>query len=182
MSAPLERAATDRRGYFRVQTRLRIGLRPVAAAEIEPLRRDILQREPLVRPRLDPGLADWLTRIEEKLDRLLGQAGLASPGIPRREECSVVISGSGLLLPHAETPAEIGATLLLDFDLPLSPRHPVRCLAVVAANRPEPHGHYAIALGFCCIHEEDRDAIVRHALIVERRELGQRPSGFPGAA
>jgi hypothetical protein len=182
MSAPLPESASDRRGYFRVQTRLRLGLRPVAAGEIEPLRLEILQREASARPRVDPALADWLTRIEEKLDLLLQQSGCATAGMLRKEERSVVLSGSGLLLPGTSLRCDLGATLLVELDLPLRPRHTVRCLAVVAGYRPEPDGHTALALGFCCIHEEDRDAIVRHTLVVERRELGQRPGGPFGSS
>jgi len=175
MSASLERSATDRRGFFRVQTRVRLGLRPVTPEEVAGLRSEILQREPSPRPKVDPGLADWLTRIEEKLDQLLHDAGRAAPGALRKQEHSVVLSGSGLLLPNVEATRELGSTLLLEFDLPLCPRHAVRCLAVVAGNRPDADGRPALALGFCCIHEEDRDAIVRHTLVVERRS-------FSGAA
>jgi hypothetical protein len=179
MSASLQQAATDRRGYFRVHTRLRLALRPVAADEVEALRREILQREPLGRPRLDPELADWLTRIEEKLDLLLADAGLAPSGALRKDERSVVLSGGGLLLPRAELDCEAGQALLVEFDLPLRPRHAVRCLATLAGGRPETGGAAPLALRFVCIHEEDRDAIVRHALIVEQRALVGR---HPGAA
>jgi hypothetical protein len=177
MATALERFAADRRGYFRVETRLRVGLRPAAASEIDGLRREILQREPAGRPRVDPALAEWLTRVEEKLDLLLAQAGLAAPGSLPKTERSLVLSGSGLFLPRSELRCELGSTLLVEFDLPLRPRHAVRCLALVAGNRPEPDGSVALALSFCCIQEEDRDAIVRHSLIVERRALGQRTGG-----
>jgi hypothetical protein len=176
MAFALDARATDRRGYFRMHTRLRVGLRAATSGEVEALRGEILLRDPPLRPHLDPALAEWLGRIEEKLDALLEHAGLASGGALRKEERSVVLSGGGILLPSVALSTAPGATFLLELELPLLPRHTVRCLAQVTGASAD---RDALALRFDTIHESDRDAIVRLALMIERRA---RANGDPGAA
>lgn len=166
---------SDRRGFFRVQTRLPLGIRGVAPAEVGRLCAEILRRTPQAPSDVAPGLASWLARIEEKLDLLLEKNAAGDEPELQKREREVVLSGSGLLLPGETYIPDFGSKQLVEFDLPLQPRYRVRCLARVAGTRSHEGSPPALALGFACIHEEDRDAIVRHNLILQRRERSSQP-------
>lgn len=150
-------------------------MRRVEVAERAGLERAILEREPGVPTGIDPGLAEWLVRVEEKLDLLLDRAGIAPLGFLPKREGEVVLSGSGLRVPSAGAAIPIGTLLLLELDLPLYPTHRVRCLAAVVHSEDGSRKERGIALEIRCIHEHDRDAIVRHTLAVQRGELLRRP-------
>jgi len=160
----------DDREYFRVQTELPLRLRPVAEAERDSLALNILQRETSESGDVDPHLAHWLDRIESKLDHMLTHLGLDVEGMRPTERLPVVLSGSGMLLPALEGKCD-GRWFLLDFELPGTPDHPVRALAERVHNGPRGE---LLALRFTTITPEDRKAVVRHTLDVERRHLRHR--------
>jgi hypothetical protein len=162
-------ATADKREYFRVTTQLRIGLRPVERGEISALAADIMHREPSPPARIDPELAQWIGRIERKLDVVLSRLGAAAEAgiLPGGEEV-VTLSGGGLLLPPQTRPLERGAMLLVELSLPETPMRRIRALCRVArelaAGEPVP-------ATFDCVNESDREAIIRHCLAVQRSEL-----------
>ncbi len=161
----------DKREYFRVRTRLRVGTRVVAEPEIEAISADILHREPAQPSRIDPELAQWIGRIERKLDALLQRLGAAADVdvLPGAEEF-VVISGNGLLVPGEGKTLERGTTVLIELTLPEFAMRRIRALCIVPREaREEDEG--GIPLTFVCIHETDRDAIIRHCLAVQRSEM-----------
>jgi hypothetical protein len=162
-------APGDKREYFRVTTQLRIGLRPVEPSEMAVLAADIMHREPSPPARIDPELAQWIGRIERKLDVVLSHLGAAGEaGVLPGGEQVVTLSGGGLLLPPQRLPLERGAVLLVELSLPETPMRRIRALCRVArdlaAGDPVP-------ATFDCVNESDREAIIRHCLAVQRSEL-----------
>ncbi len=162
-------AGSDKREYFRVSTQLRVGLRAVAREEVAALAADIVHREPSPPARIDPELAQWIGRIERKLDVILSRLGAAPEGgiLPGGEEL-ITLSGGGLLLPPQRKPLARGTTVLVELSLPETPSRRIRALCTVARDIPEDE---PLPLTFSCIHESDRDAIIRHCLAVQRSEL-----------
>jgi hypothetical protein len=163
----------DKRSYFRVWTRVPLRARPVAPDEVEQLETDIRNRKAPASVPVDRHLAEWLDRIEAKLDRLLMHFGLAD-GAPLgpEDEQDVLLSGSGMKF-WSMSLYSPGTVLLIEFELPTSPRHRVRTLARVVNNEPsrDDREGYPAAVGFHTIHEIDRDAVVGHSLAVERTQL-----------
>lgn len=167
-------ATVEQRNYFRVHSRLAIRMRKVRAKEREGLELEILQHEEASGlDKIDPHVACWLDRIEVKLDRILLHLGVVDESLRPSDVVDLVISGSGLRLPWGEA-HEPGSLLLLEFELPGPPAHPVRCLASVIALEPGKGGGHDLALGYSTIHEHDREAIVQFTLAVERGELRHR--------
>jgi hypothetical protein len=169
---PAERSE-DKRSYFRVWTRVPLRARPVAPDEVEQLETDIRNRKAPPSVPVDRHLAEWLDRLEAKLDRLLTHFGLCD-GAPLgpEDEQDVMLSGSGMKF-WSSNPYSPGTVLLLEFELPTTPRHRVRTLARVVNNdgpREDREG-YPAAVAFHTIHEIDRDAVVGHSLAVERTQL-----------
>jgi len=162
-----------RRSYFRVQTRLPVRARPVGPNEVEQLEMEIGSREAPVTPPLDPHLTEWLDRIEAKLDQLLT---LAYPDeeaqLSTEEEQEVLISGSGMRF-RSKSPYSTGTVLLVEFELPTTPRHQVRTLARVVEfeTSRDDLEDFPVVVAFYAIHEIDRDAVVGHTLEVERAQL-----------
>jgi hypothetical protein len=166
MEAKSER---DKREYFRVSTQLRVGLRVVKPEEVAALAADIVHREPSPPARIDPELAQWIGRIERKLDVILSRLGAAPEAgiLPGGEEL-ITLSGGGLLLPPQRKPVKRGTTLLVELSVPEVPMRRIRALCSVARDLGEDE---SMPLTFSCIHESDRDAIIRHCLAVQRSEL-----------
>ncbi len=162
-------ASSDKREFFRVSTQVRVGSRVARPEEIESLAADIVHREPSPPARIDPELAQWIGRIERKLDVILSRLGAASEAgvLPGGEEL-ITLSGGGLLLPPQAKPYRHGETLLVELSLPETPMRRIRALCSVTRDVPE---HEPIPVTFSCIHESDRDAIIRHCLAVQRSEL-----------
>ena len=163
----------ESREYFRVRTRLRVGLRTLTPAEAEEIAREITQREPGYGTRIDFELAEWLARIERKLDIVLRKLGAeAESGVLPSEELDIVISGNGLLVPNDGSLSAAGQHVLVELHLPGTPLRPVRAQAVVVAHAAG-DSRELVPLALRVIHEADRDSIIRHCIAVERRNLRQ---------
>lgn len=161
---------SDKREYFRVQTRLRVGMRPVRKEEITALAAEIVHREPSPPAQIDPALSEWIGRIERKLDAILQRLGAAEEaGLLPGAEDVVVLSGAGLLMPDRGKTVARGTTLLIELTLPELPMRRIRALCEIPRDHIDEDG--GIPLMFACIHESDRDAIIRHCLAVQRSEL-----------
>jgi hypothetical protein len=168
----------DKREYFRVKTQIRVGMRAVSAEELEGLAADIVHREPSPPGRIDPELAQWIGRIERKIDAMLVRLGAAPDAdiLPAQDEL-VVLSGNGMLVPaHGKTLAQ-GTTMLIELTLPEMPLRRIRTLCTVPRELSEEEG---IPFLFACINESDRDAVIRHCLAVQRSEH-RRVSATPKA-
>jgi hypothetical protein len=169
------------RSYFRVRTRLPLRALPVGPDEVERLQVEIRSRGAPAAPPVDPHLAEWLDRIEGKLDRLLAEAGLGERRqLGPEDEQEVLLSGAGMKFQSSRSypPA---AMLLVEFELPTTPRYRVRALAQVVGQEPSRGEEgFPTAVAFQDIHEIDRDAVVGHTLAVERMQLRSglyRPAG-----
>ena len=163
---------SDKRAYFRVPTWLVVHCQVIDRTEAESLEVELLANAPLDPSELDPGLAAWLGRIEDKLDRLLAHLDPDSyASIASEDPQEVQLSGAGMLFEvKEEVPPE--ATLALEFALPGAPGRRVRCLAEIAEQQGQTPG--PLAVYFAVIHERDRDAIVRHVLEVQRGQIRAR--------
>jgi len=163
------------RSYFRVPTWLEVRCRVVGSEEAERLEAQILGQAPLDLSLLEPSLAIWLQRIEEKLDHLLTRLDPDAPvSIALEGLQEVALSGAGMSFGVRER-VESGAILALEFVLPGAPGRRVHCLADIAAAADaggQPPARLAVA--FRVIHEADRDAIVRHVLEVQRSQILSR--------
>jgi hypothetical protein len=164
----------ERRRYFRVWTRLVLRHRRVTPDERERIEAELRSRTPDPPWTGDPALGHWLARIESKLDRLLERLeagrgpGSEFEGVELRR---VEISGSGLRFACAGALAP-GDDVLVEIWIPGAAARRVRSLARVVRNvEPErPGASPSVALAFRVLAEEDRDAIVRHSLEVQRLE------------
>lgn len=167
----------EQREYFRVWSFLPIRARKTKPEERHALHTEISARRPETASRLDPELVAWLDRIECKLERLLAHMDLSDrPDFGPDDVQEVQISGSGILF-TSETPGRKDDLLLVEFEVPGTPRRMVRCLGRVARAEPAGEGLRQIAVGFDVIHESDRDAIVQHVLAVQRSDLSRRQDG-----
>jgi hypothetical protein len=160
---------SEKREYFRVHTQLRVGMRSVARGELDAVAAGIVHREPSPPARIDPELAQWIGRIEHKLDVILTRLGAANEAgiLPGATE-SVVLSGGGLLLPSNGKSFPHDTKLLIEFTLPETPMRRIRAICSVVRETNDDDG---IPLVFSCINESDRDAVIRHCLAVQRSEL-----------
>jgi len=163
----------SRRNYFRIDTELPLRISPVREEERARLERAILQREPVDFEGLDPQLALWLDRIESKLDDLIVHLGLDADGVRPTQIVAVTLSGGGISVPSP--PAEPGHSLYrIDFELPGPAARGVRALGEVVSRPGVAEATPTVALRFVAITSEDRDAIVRFTLDVERTRLRSR--------
>ncbi|MCP3983628.1 MAG: hypothetical protein GY723_04525 [bacterium] len=174
MSVPkAQPRGADKRSYYRVHTFLPVRCRRIADSELEGLSTDIMVREASEVSKVDPGLAEWLDRIEGKLDLLLERFETeADVWTTAQGALEVTISGSGIQLPVCEE-IPIEADVLLEVTLPGIPKHMVRCIARVAECEVDAK-QVTIGAGFTVIAECDRDAIIAHVLEIQRSELRQR--------
>ena len=160
-----------RRQYFRVKTRMAIRTRVLQPEEADRLRLDIAERKPSSEPKLDPRLERWLERIERKLDEIRAQF---DPEVERplgvADLREIEISGSGLAWRGAPR-HEAGAFVRAVFELPRPLCREVVVLGRVVKRHGEDPSREPVAIAFEAISEEDRDAIVRHCLDVERRNI-----------
>ena len=171
--AASEPQGIEKRDYFRVETQLPLRARLVCGAERPHLEREILASDPKESNEFDPQLAAWLDRLESKLDRVLKLLGEDGADLRPTETHDVVISGSGIGLAMTGD-VESEACVLLDFELPGPPAHRVRCLGTVVRADARPDGSSEVAAAYIAIREEDREAIIRHTLDVERFALRSR--------
>jgi hypothetical protein len=171
----------ERRTFFRVLTHLPVKSRAVSAREVEALTRELPERRAPDFSRIDPGLAGWLDRIERKLDRVLLHLGIGDPVAFGEDDVQeVMLSGAGMSL-ASDAPVPPGELTLVEFEIPGTPAHLVRCLArVIRHHRPKKAGDpVTSAVAFEVINEADREAIVRHAVEVQRTLI--RTRGRAGA-
>ena len=162
------------RNYFRVRCTLPVRTRFVRPDEIEALASEIMQRKPTRDlSALDPEVAAWLDRIEQKLDGILLQLGAVDEAPrPTRPE-QVVLSGGGIRIP-SDAAREVGDTLLVEFELPGPPARSVRCLGRIVGVYDENADGRELAITYHAIHPQDREAVVQHTLAVERGEQRSR--------
>ncbi len=169
----------DARAYFRVRTHIPLRFRQLGREEVDYVSAEIAAGgEEGIEP-IDAGLAIWLTRLENKLDQILAalevpDANGLSPFRPR----PAVLSGSGMRFATVEKEQGTTGYLLIEFELPGTPPHTVRCVGLVlSSDRLDDEsdlGESSIAIQFESIRETDRDAIVQHTLDVQRAELRRR--------
>ena len=162
---------SERRRYFRVLARLPVRHRPLEPGEFASLKRDIETPRPDPES-LEPALASWLVRIEEKLEQVLGLLGDA--GAAPAEPVDVEISGGGLRFGAKLPDEQEGDDVLVELTLPGSPPRPIRAIGRVVARTNEDSGHDEVAVSFRVIDERDREAIIRFAHEVERVQLRSR--------
>ncbi len=166
----------DQRSYYRVPTFLPVRCRRVGASELAALEAEILTHESFDVSNVDPGLCEWLDRIEGKLDRILAHyESEDGRWITPEGPLELTLSGSGIRLPVTQEVA-VGTNVLLEIVLPGTPKQVIRCIGEVAKSDDDEKGP-AIAAGFRVIAESDRDAVVGHVLQVQRSELRRRASG-----
>lgn len=167
-----------RREYFRVRTRVALRTREITPEEADRLRLDVAGRKPSSEPKLDPRLERWLERIERKLDEVRAHL---DPEVDRplgvADLREIEISGSGLAWQGAPE-YEAGVWILAEFELPAPIMRPVVVLARAVARQPDRDATPPQAIAYEAIAEGDRDAIVRHCLDIERRNI-QVESGKP---
>lgn len=168
----------DRREYFRANTRIPFRYRKVDPEDVEEVANRIRAGSDSHPGNLDPALASWLDRLERKLDRVLAAVGACEFGPLGAEDARTIsLSGCGMAFPCQEQLPR-GAALLLEFDLSGTRMHRVSVLGEVVYTRPdEAGGASQTAVRFNVIHETDRDAIVRHVLDVQRRDIQLRSAG-----
>ena len=169
----------DQREYYRVVTCIPFRYRRPDPDEIDELVVRIETRSDPDFAKIDPALSGWLDRIERKLECVLAHLEACdSPPLRDQDTREVSLSGSGMrFLCEDEIPP--GTEVLLEFELPGTPAHRVSCLGrVVDPSSPgeTSDGKNQTAVEFCAIREIDRDAIVRHALEIQRRDLQLRNS------
>ncbi len=174
---PLDEASgAERRAFFRVLTHLPVKCRAVSEREAELLARELPERRAPDVSRVEPGLAAWLDRIERKLDRVLIHLGIGDPVAFGADDVQqVMLSGAGLSFASDQSVAT-GGLALVEFEIPGTPAHLVRCLArVVHHHPPKQEGESGTtAVAFEVIHDSDREAIVRHAVEVQRALIRAR--------
>ena len=160
--------ASDKREYFRVTTRARVGTRVVEPSELSSLSAEIVHRDPMPPARVDPELAQWIGRIERKLDVMLTRLGAAEEAgiLPGGEE-TISLSGNGLLLPAQTKLLRRNTVLLVELSLLDTPMRRLRALCHVPRDVP---GGEPVPVTFDCINESDRDVIIRHCLAVQASE------------
>lgn len=162
---------SERRRYFRVLARLPIRHRPLEPGEFESLKRDIETPRPDPEA-LEPALGAYLTRIEEKIEQILGLVG--GGGADLAQPVDVEISGGGLRFAAKLPEEQQGDDVLIELTLPGSPPRPVRAIGRVVGRSNDRDGSDEIAVSFRVIDERDREAIIRFAHEVERVQLRSR--------
>lgn len=164
----------NERNYFRVHCSLALRSRLVDPDEVEGLEYEILhRRSQRDLSQLDPDIASWLDRIEQKLDRVLIQLGAEDGDVRPSITERVVLSGGGIRFSSSE-PRQVGDILLIEFELPNTAAHLVRCLGSVIAAYEDGDNDREIAITYRAIHAQDREAVIQHTLAVERGEKRSR--------
>ena len=162
----------SRREFFRVSTRLPVRASVVLQADIDRVKMEILAPDPTP-PDLDPALREWLERIEEKID------GVFATLDPRRraplselDRRDLELSASGASW-CPELPFEPGDWVLIELLITLPNRCRVQVLAECVGQRSLDDGTTRSAFAFRTIAQGDRDAIVAHALEIQRSQIRQ---------
>ena len=165
----------NERSYFRVQARILVRYRPLAAGEFDTIRREIetVRQDP---EGLDAVMVGWMRGLEAKLDLILSHLDPSVPApLGPRDLTDVEISGSGMRWATKES-VEVGSDLLIELQLPGLVTRRVRAIARVI-RCIEPRGEQSdrhVAVSFRVIDEDDRQAIVRFANDVQRVFLRSR--------
>lgn len=184
---------TERRRYFRIDDTALIKYRVLAEQELdaarallaqqhldadnlrtalEPLDARLAEMVPALR-RESRVLAEAIDVLNRKLSLLAGALAMASGAVSRDAPgehlpSSINLSGGGLALRAAQ--ALPTATWLL-IDLVLLPgNHTLRALGRVTDSRQR-DGEYAMGVEFDALREQDRDALISHALRKQAQQL-----------
>ena len=166
-------SGSDKRSYYRVSSFLPVRCRRVRPSELPGLTSEIQTREAPDVSKVDPGLAEWLDRVETKLDRILVRYETEEESWMTSEGAlEVTLSGSGIRFPVCEEVA-LDSDVLMEITIPGTPKHMVRCIGRVAECEAEGKS-VTVAAGFRVIAECDRDAVIAHVLEIQRSELRRR--------
>lgn len=186
---------TERRRYFRIDDSALIKYRVVPEGELDGARAQLAQHQinadnlrTAFEP-LDARLAEMapvlrresrvLAEAIELLNRKLGllAAALATEqgagqaaGQTEHQPSAVNLSGGGLAL-RAREPVAANTWLLIDLVL-LPGNHMIRAIGRVTDTRKR-GGDYAMGIEFDALREEDRDALISHALRKQAQQLRQ---------
>lgn len=183
-----DRAAdrASRRAYYRVSSVLPLRVRPLAPEAVESAIYDLSLPDPLARssePEAEgsSALLARLRRIEEKLDRLLGSAGIDAPQpLSGRDRKRVTFSGAGL---SVDVDFEFRRGDVFRVELLLPAVYPARIVRAVgeavwdacdAEARAESGFGHRLALAFLHIETPERDALVAFSYDLQRRALRAR--------
>lgn len=166
----------SRREFFRVRTRLPVRARALLEDDLDRVKMEILA--PDQRPRdLDPALREWLERIEEKIDGIFAaiEPGHRAP-LSERDRRDLELSASGAAW-SPETPFLPGEWALLELLITLPNRRAIKVLAECVGMRELDDGRALSAFAFRTIKQDDRDAIVAHALEMQRSQIRYQRTG-----
>lgn len=165
-----EDRGASRREFFRVSTRLPVRASALEVADIDRVKMEILAPDPTP-PDLDLALREWLERIEEKID------GIYAALDPRRraplselDRRDLELSASGASW-SPDTPIALGEWVLIELLITLPHRCRLRALAECVGERALDDGTTRSAFAFRTIKQGDRDAIVAHALEIQRSQI-----------
>ena len=192
---------TERRRYFRIDDTALVKYRVIDATDLEATRAQIAGHilasdnlraalEPLdarlteMRPALrreSRVVAEALELINRKLSLLAGAVALervTDTHDAHREHApsAVNLSGGGLGL-RAEEPIANGTWLAVDLVL-LPGSHTMRAIGRVTDSRKRDTAYW-IGIEFDALREEDRDALISHALRKQAQMLRQERNGQP---
>ena len=115
-------------------------------------------------------MLERLAVLEEKLDKILSHLDVdADPPLTVEDTVPLSLSASGLSYLCSDR-LDAGTTLLVEFQIPENPPRQIQCVGeVVHCITDKESGRFRLALRYVTIRQEDRDAIVRYALHVERQ-------------
>ena len=192
---------TERRRYFRIDDTALVKYRVIDAMDLEAARAQIVRHilasdnlraalEPLDARLTEMGpalrresrvVAEVLELINRKISLVAGIVVLervTGTHDPHREHApsAVNLSGGGLGL-RAEEPMASGTWLAVDVVL-LPASHAMRAIGRVTDSRKRDTGYW-IGIEFDALREEDRDALISHALRKQAQILRQERNGQP---
>ena len=192
---------TERRRYFRIDDTALVKYRVIDAMDLEAARAQIARHilasdnlraalEPLDARLTEMGpalrresrvVAEVLELINRKISLVAGIVVLervTGTHDPHREHApsAVNLSGGGLGL-RAEEPMASGTWLAVDVVL-LPASHAMRAIGRVTDSRKRDTGYW-IGIEFDGLREEDRDALISHALRKQAQILRQERNGQP---
>lgn len=166
-------AGESAREYFRVRADLPLRTEPLAQADYGRTATEILSHVEPELPDLDPALVGWLDRMERKLDYVLRHFDTSDRPDAVGWGNTTAISGSGLSF-VPEHPIAPGTALILEIELPETPIRYVRCIGRVVEQGEGGDDAAApreIGVAFETIRSNDRDAIVRTTLAIQRETI-----------
>jgi hypothetical protein len=136
---------------------------------------------PLLEPGSDAGLSQWanqfaeyLFRIDEKLDRILEKLACEYPGVSPVDDATIRdISGSGLCLVLSEL-IETGQLLQISMSLPGFPLNSFQAYGEVVRISPrkgKDDGLFDVAVKFLNMSESDREQLIAYSFSAQRKAI-----------